>query len=213
MPMRGMEIRAVTAVGGTTAAAAFGWVAGGTVAATVAEGDDAGDAVAGASARRVLDGGGSGAGERQSPVAGSPARRTSPPTASRTRGPLLIELCSQPSAESQSNSAREPRAMAPSRWALAAPREDEARAGNGNQAQQAEHRPGDARGVRWLARRRQDDDDGRLLRVVDRRRRGLGAECDLRIGGGPSSPPGGGPCKGNARRFPRAAPGAAPSAE
>src|SRR2546427_4838017 len=135
MPMRGMEIRAVTAVGGTTAAAAFGWVAGGTVAA-VAEGDDAGDAVAGASARTVLDVGGSGAGERPSPVAGMLASRTSTPSASRTMGPLLIELCSQPSAESQSNSARKPRAIAPSRWALAAPREDEAPAGNGDQGQQ-----------------------------------------------------------------------------
>src|SRR2546428_8728916 len=154
MPMRGMEVGAVTPVGGTTAAAAFGWVAGGTVAATVAEGDDAGDAVAGASARTVLDVGGSGAGERPSPVAGMLASRTSTPTASRTRGPLLMELCSQPSAESQSNSAREPRAMAPSRWALAAPREDEAGPGNGNQAQQADHRPPDARGVRPRASHR-----------------------------------------------------------
>src|SRR5256712_4673736 len=116
MAMRGMEIRAVTAVGGTTAAAAFGWVAGGAVAGAVAEGDDDGDGVAGASARTVLDVGAGRAGERPSPVAGMLTSKTSTPAASRTKGPLLMELCSQPLGESQSSGTREPPATAASRW-------------------------------------------------------------------------------------------------
>src|SRR5439155_25733513 len=103
MPMRGMDIRAVTAVGGTTAAAAFGAVAAavGAVAATVAEvdGDEVG--VAGAIARTFLDVGGRRVGERPTPVAGMLASRTSTAAASRTRGPRLMGLCCHPSREGQ----------------------------------------------------------------------------------------------------------------
>src|SRR6202011_4407625 len=98
MPMRGMETRPVTAVGGTTAATALGWAAAGSWVVATAVADGAG--VVGAIARTVR-GAATGWAGRTSPAAGMLASRTRTPAASMTTGPRLIALCSQPFAESQ----------------------------------------------------------------------------------------------------------------
>src|ERR1700694_1378011 len=107
MPIRGMEMRAVTGLGGATAAtaaAAFRWAASDGWGGDVAVGA-AGDVVE-VIARAVRDAPTRWAGERPSPAAGMLASRTRTPAASRTSGPRLMDLCSHPSGESQSIGAR-----------------------------------------------------------------------------------------------------------
>src|ERR1700716_2768768 len=104
MPILGIEMRAITAVGGATAAATAAALrgaasAGGAVGAGVGEGDG----VAVAIARTVRGAAGWWAGEWASPAAGMLASRTRRPEASRTTGPRLIDLCSHPLGESQSS--------------------------------------------------------------------------------------------------------------
>src|ERR1700726_1371693 len=94
-----MVILAMTAVAGAaeaTTAAAFRWGAsvGWVVASAVA--DDAGGAIA-----RTVRCAATGWAGRTGPAAGMLASRTRTPAASRTMGPRLIALCSQPLAESQ----------------------------------------------------------------------------------------------------------------
>src|ERR1700736_1601507 len=159
MPIRGIEMRAITGVGGATAAAtaaALRWAAsaGGVVGAAVGEGD--GVAVGMAIARTVRDVATWWTGEWAA-APGMLASSTSTPAASRTTGPRLMELCSHPSGERPI----ERWGGATSRGSLAlvsaAPPQNEARSGNRDQPEQCERRPGDARCARRLARRRKND--------------------------------------------------------
>jgi hypothetical protein len=103
MPMRAMEIRAVTAVGGraaATAAAAFRWesvVCGVTGPVAEADGDDVLEAIA----MMLLEVATGGAEERPNPVAGMVASRMRTPAAVKRNGARLMDLCSPPAWESQ----------------------------------------------------------------------------------------------------------------
>ena len=105
MPIRGIEMRATTRVGGATAAAAaaafrFAAWAGSGVAGAL--GDAEVDGVADAIAVTFVDVAARWAGARPSPAAGMLASSRKIPAEKTTRDPRLMKLCSQSLRESQS---------------------------------------------------------------------------------------------------------------
>src|SRR5437879_2813637 len=104
MQRRGMEMRAITRVGGATAAAAaaaFRWTAWVGSGVADAVGDAEGESLIDAMALRFVDA--MWAGERPSPAAGMLASSRRMATEKTARDPRLMDLCSQPLRESQSS--------------------------------------------------------------------------------------------------------------
>src|SRR5438132_178401 len=96
MPMRGMEMRAITRVGGATAAAAaaaFRWTAWVGSGVADAVGDAEGESLVDAMALRFVDA--RWAGERPSPAAGMLASSRRMATEKTARDPRLMDLRSQ----------------------------------------------------------------------------------------------------------------------